>query len=104
MTTTIFNAWSTLRQLTGAGPATCTARPAWSRPPTRATRPCRACCATAPEALARALDVIAQSLANFARHCLAAGADGVYLSVRDDWVDHAGTAPASTTGWCGRAT
>ena len=41
----------------------------------------------APEALSRALDVVAQSLANFARHCLAAGADGVYLSVRDDWVD-----------------
>ncbi len=31
--------------------------------------------------------MIAESLANFARQCLAAGADGVFLSVRDDWVD-----------------
>ena len=31
--------------------------------------------------------MIAESPANFARHCLAAGADGIYLSVRDDWVD-----------------
>ena len=34
-----------------------------------------------------ALDVIAASLANFAGHCLKAGADGIFLSVRDDWVD-----------------
>jgi uroporphyrinogen-III decarboxylase len=41
----------------------------------------------APAALARALGVIAESLANFVRHALVAGADGVFLSVRDDWVD-----------------
>jgi len=41
----------------------------------------------APEVLARALEVVAQSLANFARRCLAAGADGIFLAVRDDWVD-----------------
>src|SRR5438105_3023289 len=29
------------------------------------------------------------TLTNFARNCLAAGADGIYLSVRDDWVDTA---------------
>ena len=43
--------------------------------------------AEAPDALARALDSITETLANFARNCLAAGADGIYLSVRDDWVD-----------------
>jgi uroporphyrinogen-III decarboxylase len=41
----------------------------------------------APGAVARALDVITESLAHFVKHALAAGADGVFLSVRDDWVD-----------------
>jgi uroporphyrinogen decarboxylase len=41
----------------------------------------------APDALARALDTLAQSLANFTRNCIGAGADGVFLSVRDDWTD-----------------
>jgi uroporphyrinogen decarboxylase len=43
--------------------------------------------AEAPKALARALEVVAESTANFVRRCLGAGAEGVYLSVRDDWVD-----------------
>jgi hypothetical protein len=30
---------------------------------------------------------MAESLAHFVRHALSAGADGVFLSVRDDWVD-----------------
>jgi uroporphyrinogen decarboxylase len=42
----------------------------------------------APAALERALNVIAESSASFARHCVAAGADGIYLSVRDDWVEN----------------
>jgi uroporphyrinogen-III decarboxylase len=49
----------------------------------------------APDALARALDVIAKSLANFARHCIAAGAHGIFLSVRDDWVDTAENGPGT---------
>jgi uroporphyrinogen decarboxylase len=40
-----------------------------------------------PAALARALDTIAVSLANFGGRCVEAGADGIFLSVRDDWVD-----------------
>jgi uroporphyrinogen decarboxylase len=92
MTTTIFNAWSTLRRLTG--PDQDVHGPPRLEP---AADPRDAAMSgllrTAPEALARALDVIAQSLANFARGCLAAGADGVYLSVRDDWVDCADNGP-----------
>jgi uroporphyrinogen decarboxylase len=87
MTTTIFNAWTTLRNMTAPevaahgppqlGPAVADARDgAMSR-----------LLREAPAEFARALEVIAESSANFARHCLAAGADGVYLSVRDDWVD-----------------
>jgi len=86
MTTTIFNAWSTLRQMTAPdtgvhGPPTMesTADPR-DAAMSRLLR-------NAPQALGRALEAIAESTANFARHCLSAGADGVYLSVRDDWVD-----------------
>ncbi len=38
-------------------------------------------------AVGTALDVIAMSQANFATKCIEAGADGVFLSVRDDWVN-----------------
>jgi len=34
-----------------------------------------------------ALEATAQTLAAFARACIQAGADGIFLSVRDDWVD-----------------
>jgi uroporphyrinogen decarboxylase len=37
-----------------------------------------------------ALDKIARSLANFAAQCVAAGADGVFLSCREDWVEGPG--------------
>ncbi len=43
--------------------------------------------AEAPDVLAKALDAVTQTLSNFARNCLAAGANGIYLAVRDDWVD-----------------
>ena len=86
MATTAFNAWSTLRQMTvpdtGAhGPPVMDA----GKDPKDAamSRLFR----EAPQALARALEVVAESTANFARQCLSAGADGIYLSVRDDWVD-----------------
>ncbi len=89
MATTLFNSWSTLRQMTVPdtgehGPPTIGAEAAAADPRDAAmSRFLR----ETPDALARALDVIAESTANFARKCLAAGVDGVYLSVRDDWVD-----------------
>ena len=49
----------------------------------------------APDALSHALEVVAESLANFACQCLAAGADGVFLSVRDDWVDSPANGPGN---------
>ncbi len=94
MMTTIFNSWSTLRQMTvpdsGAhGPPSIDD----SVDPQDAamSRLLR----DAPDALGRALEVVAQSLANFARHCLAAGADGVFLSARDDWVDSPENGPTT---------
>lgn len=85
MATTIFGPWGMLRQMTVPdsgehGPPTVGA----SGDPRDATM--SRLLAEAPSAMARALDVIAESLANFAGHCITAGADGVFLSVRDDWI------------------
>jgi uroporphyrinogen decarboxylase len=84
--TTIFNSWTVLRQLTS---------PESGRhmPPVlgRTGDPRDAVLSgflrEAPEALRRALDAITESTANFVRRCLEAGADGIFFSVRDDWVD-----------------
>lgn len=87
MATTVFNSWTTLRNLTMPeasqhGPPT----PLNEQDPRDQTL--SRLLHQAPDALARALEVIAESSANFVRHALAAGADGVFLSVRDDWVDN----------------
>jgi uroporphyrinogen decarboxylase len=86
MATTVFNSWSTLRQLTV--------------PETGRHSPPSVAADKAPQdmllsqllreasaSVARALAVITESLVHFVQHALAAGADGVFLSVRDDWVD-----------------
>jgi uroporphyrinogen decarboxylase len=86
MITTVFNSWSTLRQL--ATPET-----GQHGPPSLATgqAPQDALLSRllreTPAAVARALEVLTESLSHFIKHALAAGADGVFLSVRDDWVD-----------------
>jgi uroporphyrinogen decarboxylase len=84
--TTVFNSWTTLRHLTMPEP-----RHHGAPPPADAPSPGDVVLPQflreAPAVLARALAVIAESLASFVRHALAAGADGVFLSVRDDWVD-----------------
>ena len=86
MTTTIFNSWSTLRRLMASDIDV-------HGPPTRGRvvdlRDAKLSrfLAEAPEVLAKAIGAVTQTLTNFARNCLAAGADGIYLSVRDDWVD-----------------
>ena len=88
MATTIFNPWGTLRQMTVPdtgehGP------PTLDRGSDSRDTAMSGFLREAPDALARALNVIAESLANFARQCVAAGADGVFLSVRDDWIGEA---------------
>lgn len=86
MATTVFNAWGTLRQMTEPDtgvhgpPSLDTGEDPRDAAMTRFLR-------EAPQALERAMSVITESLANFTRHCLSAGADGIYFSVRDDWVD-----------------
>jgi len=88
MSTTLFNSWGTLRSMTVPdtglhGPPSLEEK-ADPRDSTMARF-----LSEAPEVLASALNTISASLANFARHCVSAGADGVFLSVRDDWVDTA---------------
>ena len=94
MATTLFNPWTTLRNMTVPasdvhGPPVPT-----SEVDPRDTAMSRFL-RQSPDALARALAVIAESLAHFARHCLEAGADGIYLSVRDDWVDTPANGPGT---------
>jgi uroporphyrinogen decarboxylase len=88
LTTTIFNSWSTLRRLMASDLDV-------HGPPTRGRvsdlRDAKLArfLAESPHILAKALDAISQTLFGFARNCLAAGANGIYMSVRDDWVDTA---------------
>jgi uroporphyrinogen decarboxylase len=45
-------------------------------------------------AVKKAIDAMSETIAEFARLCIEAGADGIFLSVRDDWVDR----PANGVG------
>ncbi len=86
-TTTMFNAWAILRRV--VTPKTVDRHD----PPTLGGRTAAAdlrlteLLAEDRAVVAAALDVIATSQSNFARKCIQAGADGVFLSVRDDWID-----------------
>jgi uroporphyrinogen decarboxylase len=90
MASTIFNAWATLRNLIRP--------PVEHRPPNLKDQDAigvriRAMYDRDASAVTAALRTIGGNLARFAARCLSAGADGIYLSVRDDWVDattHAG--------------
>ncbi len=83
--TTVFNAWATLRELvdaprTGHGPPKLDGCDERDDAITRLLKEDRA-------AVGSAVRVLGDSLANFAAECIKAGADGIFLSVRDDWVD-----------------
>ncbi|MBN2320503.1 MAG: hypothetical protein JXR49_15600 [Acidobacteria bacterium] len=89
MITTVFNSWTVLRQMTSQ-------ESGQHKPPVLGPTgdPRDAVLSgflrEAPEALSLALDTITQSLVKFVRNCLDAGADGIFFSVRDDWVDAPG--------------
>ena len=86
MTTTVFGAWATLRRLIRP--------PTAHRPPnldTAEDQPSRRIFELHRQdasLLREALMQIARNLALFAEACIEAGADGIYLSVRDDWIEH----------------
>lgn len=87
MTTTLFNAWAVLRRLCTPSIAGRHGPPTLDGGPTEADLRLSELLAEDRSAVAAALQVIAASLANFARRCIQAGADGIFLSVRDDWVN-----------------
>lgn len=86
MTTTIFNTWAVLRGMVEPpkiqhGPPVMS--PGLDVRDERLSKLLRA----DRKATGDALRKIGESLAGFARACIEAGADGIFLSVRDDWVD-----------------
>lgn len=93
MTTTVFNAWSTLRRLV-RGPVTKHRPPNMDASSDEATATLLGFHEADPEALKRALKTISANLSRFARRCLEAGADGIFMSVRDDWLDGGPSGPS----------
>ena len=86
MTTTVFNAWATLRRLVKP-PSTHHAPPTMNGSNDAATATLLGFYGQDAAAVATAIQTVATSLGNFARKSVDAGADGVFMSVRDDWVD-----------------
>ena len=87
MPTTVFNAWMVLRLL--VKPPSVHMPPNLDAAADAPSRWLRQACGENPDLMARALKTIAENLARFAAKCVTAGADGIFLSVRDDWVDTA---------------
>jgi len=83
--TTVFNAWAVLRKLVAVpsdkhGPPRMMGEDERDDAVTALLKADRS-------AVKAALAAIGATVADFARECIAAGALGVFLSVRDDWVD-----------------
>jgi uroporphyrinogen decarboxylase len=81
--TTIFNAWTQLRRCLGDPHAA----PIIGAGSDDREEAMKGWLAQDRPAFVDALDKIARSLANFAARCVEAGADGVFLSCREDWVE-----------------
>lgn len=89
MPTTIFNAWMVLRRL--VEPPTAHKPPNLDAAADGPSRWIRNAYAQKPDMVAKAVELIGQNLARFAALCVQAGADGIFLSVRDDWVESSQT-------------
>jgi hypothetical protein len=85
MTTTVFNAWAVLRHL--IRPPKEHSPPDLSGAADEPSQPIEAMLAFDTQAVKSAMRRIGLSLSRFARCCIQAGPDGIFLSVRDDWVD-----------------
>jgi uroporphyrinogen decarboxylase len=88
LVTTIFNPWAVLRTL--VKPPERHLPPVLNHTEDPPGRWILDAFSNTPDLVRNALQNIGQSLSNFARNCISAGADGVFLSVRDDWVDSPG--------------
>ena len=85
MPTTIFNAWMVLRLL--VEPPDVLTPPNLDAGVDGPSRWIREAYRARPDHVGTALRTIAANLGRFAARCTQAGADGIFLSVRDDWVD-----------------
>ncbi len=85
--TTILNAWATLRRMVHSPRGKRHGPPTLSGGPAPADSRISELLAEDRSVVARAIDAISTSLANFAGRCIETGADGIFLSVRDDWVN-----------------
>ena len=86
-TTTLFNAWAILRRLVIPELTNVHGPPSLGSPTRRSDVRMSELLVEDRAAVGMALDVIAASQANFAGKCIEAGAEGIFLSVRDDWVN-----------------
>ena len=89
MTATIFSAWAVLRHL--VRPPTEHHPPDLSGKRDEPSEMIKAMLAQDAEAVKSALRRMGVTLSRFARRCIEAGADGIFLSVRDDWVESTGS-------------
>lgn len=86
MITTIFNPWTVLRQMVSPESGR-HMPPVLGRTGDSRDAALSGFLREAPEALAQALNTVTRSTINFVGNCLDAGLDGIFFSVRDDWVD-----------------
>ena len=87
MSTTLFNAWTLLRRVVTPRKPGTPSPPVLDGAVNPVDQRLSDLLAEDRGAVGMALDSIAASQANFAAKCLEAGADGIFFSVRDDWVD-----------------
>lgn len=87
MCTTLFNAWGVLRRIVTPRVSDRHAPPELGGGPASADLRLSELLSEDRSAVGAALDIISSSLAHFGKRCIEAGADGVFLSVRDDWVN-----------------
>lgn len=87
LVTTLFNAWTTLRKIVTPPRARAKRPPVLRGAKAKADTRMDALVAEDRSAVREALGVIAESHANFVAKCLQAGADGIFLSVREDRVN-----------------
>ncbi len=87
LVTTLFNAWTILRRIVTPRTSNKHNPPVLDGQPNPVDTRMNELLGEDRTSMSMALDVIAASQANFAKKCIEAGADGIFLSVRDDWIN-----------------
>ena len=93
LVTTIFSSWSVLRKIVTPPTSDAHLPPSFDSRPADADVRLSEILAEDRTLVGMALEAISQSLANFVRRCLKAGADGIFLSVREDRVNNDANGP-----------